>query len=430
LGTGGELVQEIARDRVIGPAGSQRDTAVEPFVAVDTARPHRAVAVFQMGRFPDGAASAIGFASSDDGGRTWTSGALPGLTRASGGLYQRVSDPSVAVGPDGSAYASSIVVRGPDQEGGIAVNRSDDGGQTWNAPVFLERTPARSGDDFPRIAVDTGSSGRHAGRVYVGYVHGDRVAVRWSDDRAVTWSSRRFVSPGAGFVPNVVVGPTGDLTVVYFIPAPQQRRRLFSRTSHDGGASFDPPVEVGIMRARVSRGLRAVGVEESAADPVSGSLFVVWEDASNRTDGLNDVVLFRSLDGGRSWTPPTTVNPDASGSGTDHLQPAVVAREDGVRVVYFTRSVARGRPSQFLQLRSSFSSDGGITFTGERTIGRPADLRFAAIVRPGRTRFLGDYFGVALSAESMVVVWSRSFSSPGAAGRHVTIWASVIPQAS
>jgi hypothetical protein len=423
-----ELVQEIARDTITGPAGSEADTAVEPYVAVDPGRPDVLVSVYQLGRFPDGGAAAIGFAASVDGGKTWSTGVLPGLTRVSGGVYQRVSDPSVKFGPDGSAYVSSIVIRGPDGGGGIAVNRSDDGGRTWNAPVFLERPPEGSSGDFPRIAVDTGSSSSHTGRVYVTYVRGDRAVVRWSDDRASTWSALSFVSSGRGFVPNVIVGPGGGLTVVYIAPDPGQRRRLVSRTSHDGGASFGTPVDVGPMRSRPSRGLRAAGVEEAAADPVTGTLFLVWEDAANREDGLNDVVLSRSLDGGASWTPPTVVNLDLSGSGTDHLQPAVVALDDQVRVVYFTRTGSGGRPSRSLQLRSISSSDGGVTFAGERTIGPPADLRFAAVVRPGRTRFVGDYVGLALSPESFIVVWSRSYPPAGVAGYHVTVWAAVIPQ--
>jgi hypothetical protein len=274
--------------------------------------------------------------------------------------------------------------------------------------------------------VDTGLASRRVGRVYVTYVHGERVAIRWSDDRAVTWSPRRFVSPGRGFVPNVVVGPAGDVTVVYFLLGPQQARRLFSRTSGDGGASFDPPVPVGVMRARTSRGLRAAGVEETAVDPVRGTLFVIWEDASGGNDGLNDVVLSRSQDGGSTWTAPTRVNPDESGSGHDHLQPNVEAFDGGVHVVFFTRAGSASRPSSFVQLRSVSSDDGGVTFANERTIGPPADLRFAAVVRPGRTRFLGDYTGVALSAGSLAVVWARSFPPAGPAGRHSTIWASII----
>ena len=100
------------------------------------------------------------------------------------------------------------------------------------------------------------------------------------------------------------------------------------------------------MRSRVSRGFRATGVEESAADPVTGTLFVVWEDATDRGDGLNDVVVSRSLDRGASWTEPARVNPDSSGTGTDHLQPAVAARNGQVHVVYFTRTVSEGKPSR------------------------------------------------------------------------------------
>src|SRR6266536_3583170 len=73
-------VREIARDTLVGPVGSEPDTAVEPYVAIDPIRPRVVVAVFQVGRFPDGGAAAIGFAASPDGGRTWASGILPGLT--------------------------------------------------------------------------------------------------------------------------------------------------------------------------------------------------------------------------------------------------------------------------------------------------------------------------------------------------------------
>jgi hypothetical protein len=38
------------------------------------------VTVFQSGRFLDGGAANIGFATSRNGGRTWRSGVLPGLS--------------------------------------------------------------------------------------------------------------------------------------------------------------------------------------------------------------------------------------------------------------------------------------------------------------------------------------------------------------
>ena len=58
-------------------ADSQHQTAVEP----DTfAFGSTIVAASQVGRFFDGGASGIGFATSTNGGATWTPGSLPGIT--------------------------------------------------------------------------------------------------------------------------------------------------------------------------------------------------------------------------------------------------------------------------------------------------------------------------------------------------------------
>ncbi len=55
------------------------------------------VSAFQTGRFFNGGASDIGFATSTNGGATWTTGMLPGITKfQGGGPFDRVSDPAVA----------------------------------------------------------------------------------------------------------------------------------------------------------------------------------------------------------------------------------------------------------------------------------------------------------------------------------------------
>ena len=76
---------------------SQHKTQVEP----DTfAFGHTIVSVFQSGRFFDGGASNIGWATSTDGGETWRHGFLPGTTifatPPGPAKYHRVSDASVA----------------------------------------------------------------------------------------------------------------------------------------------------------------------------------------------------------------------------------------------------------------------------------------------------------------------------------------------
>ena len=61
---------------------SQHKTEVEP----DTfAFGNTIVAAAQSGRFNDGGASDIGYATSTDNGATWTQGTLPGITNNDGG---------------------------------------------------------------------------------------------------------------------------------------------------------------------------------------------------------------------------------------------------------------------------------------------------------------------------------------------------------
>ena len=75
--------------------GGQHKTVVEPdtFSAGSTI-----VAVAELGVFTDGGATDNGFATSTDNGASWTSGALPGITRytSAPGPYDEAADPSVA----------------------------------------------------------------------------------------------------------------------------------------------------------------------------------------------------------------------------------------------------------------------------------------------------------------------------------------------
>src|ERR1041385_4042400 len=86
----------------------QPDTEIEPSGAVNPKNPKNVVAVYQDRRIADGGDATNGFATSLDGGKTWTSGTLPGLTNypGQGGVFERASDAVVAFGPDGTVYAT------------------------------------------------------------------------------------------------------------------------------------------------------------------------------------------------------------------------------------------------------------------------------------------------------------------------------------
>src|SRR5206468_1796529 len=121
----------------------QPDTEIEPSIAVNPANPKNVVTVYQEGRIADGGDATNGFATSVDGGKTWRTGELPGLTSypGQGGMFERASDAVVAFGPNNIVYANSLVFDFNKDFGlrsGIVVNVSKDGGLHWGAPVFLQ----------------------------------------------------------------------------------------------------------------------------------------------------------------------------------------------------------------------------------------------------------------------------------------------------
>src|SRR5207237_3740707 len=93
------------------------------------------VSAAQDGRFFDGGASDIGFATSQNNGSTWPSGVLPGITvfTSPPGPYARVSDPSVAFDArHGVWMVSSLALNASVSGAAVIASRSTNGGLTWN----------------------------------------------------------------------------------------------------------------------------------------------------------------------------------------------------------------------------------------------------------------------------------------------------------
>ena len=170
------------------------DTQIEPSIAVNPNNPLNVVASFQQGRADAGASSGTGWATTTDGGQTWHTGNVAGLTKydiapcgrpageSCAGPWDRASDPVVAFGPNNVVYQNSLLIKGdPDTTGttdaALSLNESLDGGLTWSKPVFLHLSSTVTSIDFPAlghvfddknwITVDTGTGAtHHPGRVY------------------------------------------------------------------------------------------------------------------------------------------------------------------------------------------------------------------------------------------------------------------------
>jgi hypothetical protein len=427
-----KYIQEVSRDTLGHRPDAERDTEVGPHLAVDPNHPLRIVTVFQQSRFGSVGSADNGFATSHDGGQTWVTAPMPNLTVSFGGRWKRAQDPTVAFGPDGKVYAAGVAFTNVFCPGAVVVQRSDDGGLTWRDPVIVQKDNCGTFNDKDWITIDTNPSSPFFGRIYLTWYRtmgSDRLAVlKWSDDDGMSWSPMKLVSPPevAAISPLPLVLPNGDLTVLY---SDWFDDILFSRTSHDGGLTFDPPVNVstleGVDPIDMWTGPASNRVSGSV-DPTTGIIYVMWEDQRLRTDNRNDIVLTTSADGGATWSSLVRVNQDAPDSKIDHLTPVVAANGGFVHVTYIHRDTSEGLNQEVGQ-RYLVSADGGVTFGAEIELGALSDLTWSARITTNYLAFRGEYAGLAAAETFAYVAWPRS-SRPQEVVRvyHQTMWSATI----
>src|SRR5439155_9333447 len=93
------------------------------------------VSAFQVGRVSGGGSSNIGFATSTNGGATWTHGFLPGTTTNTGGPCGQISDASVAFDAKHNVWLISTLGVNCPNGTPVLTSRSTDGGLSWSNPV-------------------------------------------------------------------------------------------------------------------------------------------------------------------------------------------------------------------------------------------------------------------------------------------------------
>ena len=416
--------RRISLDALTSP-GAQHQTEVEPSAF---AWGSTVVASFQVGRIVGGGAAGIGWATSRNAGRTWTSGILPGVTAAATppGPAPSASDPAVAYDAAHGQWLVSTLVIGSTFTA-LGISRSADG-ITWSAPVLAANIPiAGLAYDKEWVSCDNSSTSRFYGSCYLAYTDLNRftprLAVQASRDGGGTWTAA--VGAVTTFGDNVVgalplVQPDGTLTVIFRA----NENGVYAVRSGDGGTTFTAPVGIAALADTRRANLRAPSLPTAAVD-ASGKLFVAWADCALRPGcASQDIVLSSSTDG-VVWTMPARVR----GTGADDFVPGIAADPAApghLGVVNYVQPAACGGPLTCrIGVTYTTSRDGGTTWTKpQRLDARPLGYSWLANSKSGR--FLGDYLGATFAGGRFVPAFIQA-QAPSGGRQHEYLMAASLP---
>jgi hypothetical protein len=365
------------------------------------------VSTFQQGRFPGAGSSDVGWATSTDGGTTWTHGNLPGITKVENPAnpFDADTDPSVAFDAKHNTWMISslplVVTGGTALGAAVLVSRSTNGGTVWSNPVTVQTATDDQNFDKNWTACDNTPSSPHYGNCYTewdDFGHLNQLHMATSPDGGMTWKE--------GVVPRaVVIGgqPVVQPNGTVIVPIDNGFETVIeSFVSTDGGATYSGPFRISRISSHTEAGNLRSGPLPSAEIDAAGRVFVVWEDCRfERGCQANDIVMSTSTDG-RHWSRVTRVPIDAVGSGVDHFLPGLGVDKSTsgssahlALTYYFYPNTSCSTSTCQLEVGFVSSADGGASWSTPTMLAGPMSLTGLPLTSQGY--MVGDYISTSFN---------------------------------
>jgi hypothetical protein len=395
---------QLSQDPFANPQ-SQHQTEVEPgaFAFGNTI-----VTAFQVARISGGGGADIGFATSKDGGQTWTNGLLPGLTIFyQGGTNSAASDAAVAYDAKHGMWLISTLPIGNNDL--VATSRSTDG-LTWSNPVLVTST---INSDKNWITCDNWPVSPFYGNCYTQWdspSQGDLLYMSTSTDGGATWGTAKTnASHDSGIGGQPLVLPNGTVVVSFA----DFNGGMSAYISTNGGASWNASVSISSAPSRGEDGdLRSAGLPSAAIDG-GGVIYMSWPDCRFRSGCSENDIVYSTTTDGTHWTAVQRVPIDPVTSTVDHfihglgIDPNTAGSTAHIGLNYYF--YPNGNCGNSCSLRHGYieSTDGGQTWSLAAPIGGPMQLNWLPDTFSGR--MVADYTATVFSNGKSFPVFALAY---------------------
>ena len=419
----------------------------ESDLAVDPTNPNHLVGLSKVFWSPKDYLFDLEWYDSEDGGKTWTTGVLPGYDQ-----WADATDPTLAFDSQGNLYTLVLAFNFVIESNGshnwsvgqteplhlndaVYLQRSlkggkDQVGRTWEPPIQIAAYKSSGlGVTADKQWVAADLYGKHPGFVYMSWIlldgasfSGQDVFSRWDETSqkfTAPTAVTSFTSPHFNGDPYVLTGPEGNVYFSYDNLPPKNQYGTSSfqvMVSHDNGDSFGSPGES--VQSTIAN-QSGQSLPDSYRDgtpytitvsPTTRELLMAFERFGTTTTPRRSQWLVRSIDQGQTWSTPVQIDDKNVDVAAETTQAKIFAAPSGIfGVAFYDRRLPcpsntpdAGALDTCIDVTIQFYNSDGTALGGNQPVTQDSWDPNINPAHPGglgsSTTFIGDYFGGAMTA--------------------------------